>query len=102
MVASGILALHPRKGKTVNQLLPQSAIETIAVNMNEELATALNKWRHKQSPVPGPNEAIYELLVIALTHEGVTVGNVVEPEPEMVSHEDPVIARFVAALQAQR
>ena len=100
MFASGILALHAREGKTVNQLLPQSAIETIAVTMNEELATALNKWRQKQSPVPTPNEAIYKLLLIALTHEGVTVGNVVEPE--MVVHQDPVIARFVAALQAQR
>lgn len=74
----------------------QSAAETTSVTMNEELAAALNRWRMSQSPVPTPNEAIFQLLTLALDKEGVSLP---ESLGSRVQKDDPV-SRLIAAMKA--
>ena len=81
----------------MNKQTWQSAIEKTALTMDEKLVAALNHWRLAQRPVPSPTEAIELLLVLALTYEGVAVGEG-EPLPPQPS-DDPVTAQLVDAFR---
>lgn len=81
----------------MNKQIWQSAIEKTALNMDDKLVAALNRWRMSQHPVPSPTETIELLLVLALTYEDVPVGDgetLPPPTPQ-----DPVHALLVEAFR---
>lgn len=69
---------------------------TVLLDMDEELASAMNKWRVAQSPALSSTDAIYELLRQALTSQGYW------PPTDGAKAADPQVARLVEMfLQSQ-
>lgn len=80
----------------MNQHFSPSATDAISVAMENDLEAAISRWRLAQHPALPRSEAIYQLLTIALTHEGL-----LPPQGATTLDKggDPV-ARLVAALKS--
>lgn len=84
-----------QRDKTMNQHFSPNAVDASAVAMESELEAAISRWRLAQHPVLPHSEAIYQLLAIALRHEGFRPGDA----PRAAKVESDPVARLLAALK---